>query len=107
MVDEREIFGGKELMDFFCKDSVENDKEYCKFIVDYENKGIYAGSYTSYEDGDTLYNDLINPNVKWNVKFYYSVGSDCEVLLFENDENYVEFDNENYNEVKYFFETNE
>ena len=40
MVDEREIFGGKELMNFFCKDAVESDKEHCKFIVDFEKKGI-------------------------------------------------------------------
>lgn len=38
MVGEREIFGGKELMDFFCKDSVENDKEYCKFIIIFARK---------------------------------------------------------------------
>ena len=109
MVDEREIFGGKELMDFFCKDAVEGNidrKEFCRFIVDYENKCIYTGYYTSHEDGDALYNDLLNPNVKWDVTFDYSFEDDCEVLQFENGENYVEFDNVVYDEVKYFFETN-
>jgi hypothetical protein len=109
MVDEREIFGGKELMDFFCKDAVEgniDNKEFCRFIVDYENKDIYTESYTSYEDGDALYNDLINPNVKWDVTFDYSFEDDCEVLQFENGNNYVEFDNVDYNEVKDFFEAN-
>lgn len=109
MVDEREIFGGKELMDFFCKDAVEgniDNKEFCRFIVDYENKGIYTGSYTSYEDGDVLYNDLLNLNIKWNVTFDYSFEDDCEILQFENGNNYVEFDNVVYDDVKYFFETN-
>lgn len=46
---KREIFGGKELMDFFCKDYVESDKEYCRFVVDFENKGIYNGSETSFK----------------------------------------------------------
>ena len=106
MVNEKQIFGGKELMKFFCKDAVEGDKEYCRFIVDYQNKGIYDGSYTSYEDGDALYNDLINPNLKWDVTFDYSFEDDCEVLQFENGNNFVEFDNVDYNEVKYFFKTN-
>ena len=109
MVDEREIFGGKELMDFFCKDAVEGNidrKEFCSFIVDYENKCIYTGYYTSYEDGDALYNDLLNPNVKWDVTFDYSFEDDCEVLQFENGNNYIELDNVAYNDVKYFFETN-
>lgn len=109
MVDEKEIFGGKELMNFFCKDAVEGNidsKEFCRFIVEYENKGIYTGSYTSYEDGDALYNDLLNPNVKWDVTFDYSFEDDCEVLQFENGNNYVEFDNVDYNDVKDFFETN-
>lgn len=48
MENEREIFGGEELMKFFCKDSVEGDKEYCSFIVDFENYGIYNGTYTSF-----------------------------------------------------------
>lgn len=109
MVDERGIFGGKELMNFFCKDAVEgniDNKEFCRFIVDYEKKGIYSGYYTSYEDGDALYNDLLNPDIKWDVTFDYSFEADGEVLQFENGNNYVEFDNVDYNDVKDFFETN-
>lgn len=102
MVSERQIFGGEELMNFFCKDAVEGNKEYCRFIVDYENKRIYIGISTSYEDGDVLYNDLLNLNIKWNVTFE----ADDEVLQFENREQYVEFDNVNYNDVKGFLETN-
>ena len=104
MVDEREIFGGKELMNFFCKDAVEgniDNKEFCRFIVEYVNKGIYTGNYTSYEDGDILYQDLLNPDIKWNVTFDYSFEDDCE-----NGNNYAEFENVDYNDVKYFFETN-
>ena len=64
-------------------------KEYGKFIVDYEKKCIYTGILTSYEDEDELYNDLLNPNIKWNVTFDDSYGSNCEVLQFENGENYI------------------
>lgn len=103
MVNERQIFGGKELIDFFCKDAVEGNKEYCRFIVDYESKNIYTGTYTSYEDGDVLYNDLLNPNIKWNVTFEYSFGSGYEVLQFVNGEQYIEFDEVDYNDVKNFF----
>ena len=99
---KREIFGGKELMDFFCKDSVESDKEYCRFVVEFENKGIYNGSDTSYEDGDILYRDLLNPNMKWKVTF----DKRSELLLFENGENYVEFDGVDYDFTKDFFESN-
>ena len=107
MVDETEIFGGEELLKFFCKDAGEGDKEFCRFIVDYDKKYcIYTGISTSYEDGDVLYNDLLNPNIKWNVTFDYSFEADGEVLQFENGEQYVEFDNENYNDVKDFFEAN-
>lgn len=106
MVNERQINGGNELMNFFCKDAVEDNKEYCKFIVDYENKGIYTGIYTSYEDGDLLYNDLMNPNIKWNVTWDYSFEADTEVLEFENGEQYVEFDKLEYNDVKDFFKVN-
>ena len=104
MTNERQINGGNELMNFFCKD--EDKKEYCKFIVDDENKCIYTGIYTSYEDEDELYNDLMNPNIKWNVitfEFDYSPESNCEVLCFENDENYIEFIGVDYNDVKDFF----
>lgn len=101
MVSERQIFGGEKLMNFFCKDAVEGNKEYCRFIVDYENKCIYIGISTSYEDGDVLYNDLLNLNIKWNVTFE----ADNEVLQFKNREQYVEFDNVNYNDVKGFLET--
>lgn len=106
MVRKRQIHGGKELIDFFCKDADEGNKEYCKFIIDYENKGIYTGTYTSYEDGDSLYNDLLNPNIKWDVTFNYSIGSCCEILLFENTENWIEIDVIDYNGVKNFFKAN-
>ena len=106
MVNEKQIFGGKELLKFFCKDAVEGDKEFCRFIVDYENKGIYTGISTSYEDGGILYQDLLNPGIKWNVTFDYSFEDNSEVLQFENGEQYVEFDNVDYNDVKDFFETN-
>ena len=99
---EREIFGGDaELIKFFCKDSGEDsDKEFCRYIVDYDKKYcIYNGIYTSYEDGDVLYNDLLNPNIKWSVTFE----ANCEALWFENGENYVVFDNENYDDIKDFF----
>ena len=110
MVNEREIFGGEELMKFFCKDAIKNNidcKEFCRFIVEYEFKRIYTGIYTSYEDGDALYNDLLNPNIKWNVTWDYSFEADGEVLQFENGEQYVEFNSENYDDVKDFFEANE
>lgn len=108
MVNERQINGGNELMNFFCKDAIKgsiDNKEYCRFIVDYENKGIYTGIYTSYEDGDVLYNDLLNSNIKWNVTWDYSFEADTEVLEFENGEQYVEFDEFEYDEVKDFFKT--
>lgn len=57
MEKERQIFGGKELIDFFCKDAVEGGKEFSRFIVDSEDKAIYIGIYTSYDNGDVLYND--------------------------------------------------
>ena len=41
-----------------------------------------------------------------DVTFDYSFEADGEVLQFENGNNYVEFDNVDYNDVKYFFETN-
>jgi len=109
MVNEREIFGGEELLKFFCKDAIENNidsKEFCRFIVEYVNKGIYTGSYTSYEDGNILYQDLLNPDIKWNVTFDYSFEAVGEVLQFENGKQYVEFDGENYDDVKDFFEAN-
>ena len=56
MVDEREIFGGKELMDFFCKDAVEGNidrKEFCSFII------IFARKPTSLQLVGGIANSLI------------------------------------------------
>lgn len=104
MENEREIFGGEELMKFFCKDSVESDKEYCSFIIDFENYGIYTGTYTSFEDGDSLYNDLLNPTIKWKVIYDNPFEAGCKILEFENGEQYVKFVGVEYNDVKDFFE---
>lgn len=103
MIYKREIFGGKELIDFFCKVSVESDKEYCRYVVNFENKSLYNGSYTSYEDGDILYDDLLNPNIKWNVTF----DKHSKLLLFKNGDKYVEFDGVDYDYAKDFFEAKE
>lgn len=99
MTNERQINGGNELMNFFCKHGFGDGKGYCEFIV--EDDRIYCGAFTSYNDGEILYHDLLNPNIKWNVTF----DKFNKLLRFENGNNYVYFVMVYY-DVKDFFEVN-